>query len=347
MNAVPSRRSFLTAALAVGVLAPVAPAAAAQRPRTASRFAEGHRFSLTILQTNDFHGHLRETVVGQAGQLHENNVAKYATLIEQVRAQEENVLVLDGGDLFLRGEFETLQGQVETEILRMIRYDAMVIGNNDFRVPPAGTGTPETSFAQMQAYQRRLNFPILLGNVVHQDTGRLLRFAKASTLRNFRGVKVGVVGVTSMKPELRGWPDVEGLDFIDPVEALEGGLMADAQRISDIQVVLSHAGNPDDHRIAKVPGVSAVIGADTHKIIRTPETEVSPDGHLVPITQAGGEQEHYLGRLDLTFQMRSGRFVLVEHSGFLYEDLSGVAEDPSIVALIERYRALLATDAAA
>lgn len=347
MNTVPSRRSFLTAALAVSVLAPMAPASAAPRSRSASRFAEGHRFPLTILQTNDFHGHLRESVLGQNGQPHENNVAKYATLIERVRSQEENVLVLEGGDLFLRGEFETLQGQVETEILRMIRYDAMVIGNNDFRVHPAGTGTSQTSFAQMQAYQRRLNFPILLGNVVDEQTGKLLRFAKPSTLRNFRGVKVGVVGVTSMKPELRGWKDVEGWDFIDPVEALEGGLMADAQKFSDIQVVLSHAGNPDDHRIAKVPGVSAVIGADTHKIIRTPETELNPDGHLVPITQAGGEQEHYLGRLDLVFEVQGGRFVLVEHSGFLYEDLTAVAEDPEIVALIERYRALLATDAAA
>ncbi len=334
-----SRRRLLLSAAAVGVLTPATQAAAAPN---GAKHAEGRRFPLTILQTNDFHGHLREVVAGQDGQPHENNVAKYATLIDRVRAEEDNVLVLDGGDLFLRGEFQSLQGALETQILKAIGYDATVIGNNDFRVPPAGSGTRESSYEQMKDYQRTLNFPILLGNVIDTGTGKLLPFAQARTTRNYRGTKVGVVGVTSMKPELRGWPDVADLDFIDPVEALEGGLVAESEKFSDITVVLSHAGNDDDHRIARVAGVDAVIGADTHKIIRTPETELNPEGHLVPITQAGGEQEHYLGRLDLVFEVRGGRYVLMEHTGFLYEDLSDVAEDPEIVALIDEYRALVA-----
>ena len=37
---------------------------------------------------------------------------------------------------------------------------------------------------------------------------------------------MGIVGVTSVKPEQREWEDVATLDFIDPVEALEGGRRA-------------------------------------------------------------------------------------------------------------------------
>lgn len=298
-----SRRRLLgTVAASTSLLGAGAatPALAPPGAGTGALLAEGRTFRLTIMQTNDLHGHLQEVVETADGRRHENNVAKYATLIDQVRAEEENVLVLDGGDLFLRGEFE-----------------------------------------QLKDYQRTLNFPILCGNVVHEDNGKLLPFAEAATAVTFAGVKVSVVGVTSMKPELREWEDVAGLDFIDPVEALEGGLLAEATQRSHMTVVLSHAGNDDDHRIAKLGGVDVVLGADTHKIIRTPETEVNAEGRIVPITQGGGEQEHYLTRLDLEFVVREGKYVLERLDGRLYEDLSGVEEDPRVVATIEKYRGML------
>ena len=342
MHDLTRRRLLGTVAASTSLLAAGAAAPALAAPGgNGAKLAEGRTFRLTILQTNDLHGHLQEVVETADGRRHENNVAKYATIIDQVRAEEENVLVVDGGDLFLRGEFEQFQGALETEILKEIGYAATVIGNNDFRVFPAGEGTAESSYEQLKDYQRTLNFPILCGNVVYEETGKLLPFAKGSITENFQGVKVAVVGVTSMKPEARGWADVDGLDFIDPVEALEGGLLADASEKAHVNVILSHAGNPDDHRIAKVGGVDVVLGADTHKIIRTPETEVNADGNVVPITQGGGEQEHYLTRLDLEFVVTGGEYVLDSFDGYLYEDLSGVEEDPRVVAIIEKYRGML------
>ncbi|MDQ7861928.1 hypothetical protein RCO48_15980 [Peribacillus frigoritolerans] len=72
------------------------------------------------------------------GTVHHNSVAKYATIIESVRNEEENVLLVDGGDVFLRGEFQAGQGELETSLLKALDYDAMALGNNDFRVYPAG-----------------------------------------------------------------------------------------------------------------------------------------------------------------------------------------------------------------
>ena len=293
-------------------------------------------FELTILQTNDLHGHLEEILTLAGGRVHENNVAKYATLIDQVRATEENVLVVDGGDVFLRGEFEAYQGALETQILKRIKYDAMVLGNNDFRVPPAGTGTAADTYEQLKDYQRTVNFPILLGNVVDEQTGKYLPYTQPYKVFSYKGIKVGLIGVTSMKPEQRGWADVAGMDFIEPTQALPG-LIAEVSPKSDVNVILSHAGNPEDHNIAKLAGIDAVIGADTHKVIRTPETQVNAEGNIVPITQAGGEQEHYLGRLDLTFSFVNGEYVLTSHSGFLY-DLDGVRPDQRILDLIASYR---------
>lgn len=297
---------------------------------------EGERFELTILQTNDLHGHLDDLTTRKDGTTHHNSIAKYATIIESVRNEEENVLLVDGGDVFLRGEFQAGQGELETSILKALDYDAMVLGNNDFRVYPAGEGTPESRYEQLKDYHRNVNFSILTGNVIDKRTGKYIQNVKPWKSFNFKGIKVGMIGLTSMKPELRGWNDVADLDFIEPLEALNT-LLPKMSEKSDINIVLSHAGNDEDHQLAKVPGVSAVLGADTHKIIRTPEYEFNGES-MVPITQGGGEQEHYLGRLDLTFKVVDREMKLIDSDGFLY-DITNVPADPEVQAMIDNYRA--------
>ena len=300
------------------------------------KLKKGETFELTILQTNDLHGHLDDIITLKDGTVHENSIAKYATIIEDVRNEEENVLLVDGGDVFLRGEFQAGQGELETSLLKALDYDAMALGNNDFRVYPAGEGTPDSRYEQLKDYHRNVNFPILTGNVIDRETGKYIQNVKPWKGFTFDGVKVGMIGLTSMKPEIRGWNDVADLDFIEPVEALNA-LLPEVSEKSDINIVLSHGGNTEDHKLAQVPGVSAVIGADTHKVIETPEYEFNGEV-MVPITQAGGEQEHYLGRLDLTYEVVDGKMTLVESDGFLY-DITNVPADPEIQAIIDNYRA--------
>ena len=304
--------------------------------RCRENLKEGEKFELTILQTNDLHGHVDDYITLNDGTVHHNSIAKYATIIEHVRDEEENVLLVDGGDIFLRGEFQGGQGELETSLLKAMDYDAMVIGNNDFRVYPAGEGTPDSRYEQLKDYHRNVNFPILTGNVIVKETGKYIQNVEPWKSFTFDGVKVGMIGLTSMKPEIRGWNDVADLDFIEPLEALKA-LLPEVSEKSDINIVLSHAGNPEDHNLAQVPGVSAVLGADTHKVIKTPEYEFNGEV-MVPITQAGGEQENYLGRLDLTYKVVDGKMKLVESDGLLY-DVTNVPADPEIKAIIDDYRA--------
>ncbi|WHY00311.1 metallophosphoesterase [Neobacillus sp. DY30] len=328
------RKNVLTSCFSLAMAA-----ALVATPLTAGaegKLKEGDQFELTILQTNDLHGHLDDILTLDDGTVHHNSIAKYATIIENVRNVEENVLLVDGGDVFLRGEFQAGQGELETSLLKAMDYDAMVLGNNDFRVYPAGEGTPDSLYDQLKNYHRNVNFPIVTGNVIDRETGKYIQNVKPWKGFTFNGIQVGLIGLTSMKPEIRGWNDVADLDFIEPVEALEA-LLPEVSAKSDINIVLSHAGNPEDHNLAKVPGVSAVLGADTHKVIKTPEYEFNGEV-MVPITQAGGEQENYLGRLDLTFEVVDGQMKLVESDGFLY-DVTNVSEDPKIQAIINDYRA--------
>ena len=53
-----------------------------------------------------------------------------------------------------------------------------------------------------------------------------------------------------------------------------------------------------------------------------------------PIVQAGGEQDQYLGRLDLSFTYQDGAWVLDDFEGSLY-DLEGVEADEEIQSMID------------
>lgn len=70
------RRSRSHRLLAAGAAAP----ALAAPGGNGAKLAEGRTFRLTIMQTNDLHGHLQEVVETADGRRHENDVAKHSTL---------------------------------------------------------------------------------------------------------------------------------------------------------------------------------------------------------------------------------------------------------------------------
>ena len=65
-----------------------------------------------------------------------------------------------------------------------------------------------------------------------------------------------------------------------------------------------------------------------------------------PITQNGGEENHFLGRLDLVFKNINGEMVLHDFDGYLY-DLSLVKGDEKIQSIIDKYRTLQKANKAA
>ena len=118
-----------------------------------SNLKEGDFYTLTILHTNDIHGHVED-------------LPEYSTLIKQARENTKNLLVLEGGDIFARGEFGIFKGVAEMSMLNEMGYDAWVIGNNDFRIPINGK-LPENDDILNNLIQLS-NHPTLCGNVVYR-----------------------------------------------------------------------------------------------------------------------------------------------------------------------------------
>ncbi|MCL2053639.1 MAG: metallophosphoesterase [Oscillospiraceae bacterium] len=272
-------------------------------------------FKLTILHTNDLHGRLE-------------NVAQYYTIIEQVRQDEPNVLLLDGGDLYRRGPYEHLNGAVEVEIMNAMGYEAVAFGNNEFPF-----NDEELYDLSEHTILKNAEFPVLLGNVTLD--GEYIEGTEPYIILEYdingEPVKIAVIGVTSMKPLDRDFDITKRVVFSEPDKALDA-LTEKTKPLSDIQIALSHAGLDTD---LLMRGVSAIVGADTHTKLESPMVITDGD-RLIPVVQAGGELDNYLGRLELYFEQADGEWVLVDFDGYLYS-LEGVEANPEILAILEKY----------
>lgn len=281
---------------------------------------EGDTYQLSIIHNNDIHGRL-------------DRLPQFKTLIDEAREETDNLLVLNGGDIFLRGPHQDQQGIPEMSILNEMGYDCWVPGNNDFRVPPEG-GDTEAGNKQIQDLVALSKAPTLCANVTMKDTGKLIDNIDPYTIKEVGGLDIGIIGVTSMKPQEREWEEVSDKTFESGEIAVER-VVKEISSDTDINIVLSHTGLAVDTKIANVEGVSAVIGADDHYIITNPIYYPGDNGSKsTPIVQAGGEQDQYLGRLDLDFTYTEGEWTLSDFDGYLY-DLEGVEADEEIQAMID------------
>lgn len=297
---------------------------AAGIPVCAEEAKEGDTYELSIVYDNDIHGRLER-------------LPQFKTLIDEAREETDHLLVLNGGDIFLRGELQEQQGIPEMNILNAIGYDAWVLGNNDFRVPTEG-GTIEEGNEQLQNLISLCEFPTLCANVTMKDTGEYIDNVDPYIIKEVGDLKIGIIGVTSLKPQNREWEEVSDKVF-ESGEITVESLMEEVAPQTDINIVLSHTGLAVDTKIANVAGVSAVIGADDHYIITNPIYYPGDDGFKsTPILQGGGEQDQYLGRLDLVYKYEDGAWTLDDFEGYLY-DLDGVEGDQEIQDMIDAYQA--------
>ena len=74
---------------------------------SAEEAKEGDTYELSIVYDNDIHGRLER-------------LPQFKTLIDEARKEVDNLLVLNGGDIFLRGELQDQRGIPEMNILNEI-----------------------------------------------------------------------------------------------------------------------------------------------------------------------------------------------------------------------------------
>ncbi len=258
--------------------------------------APGVEHHLTILSTNDEHGHpvafFNYPAPGQGG------LPAQATYVKLVRAANKNVLVLSAGD-FNTGRPESNFFKAEPDIIGMnyIGYDALTMGNHEFDPSPE----------EMQKQISESDFPWLCANVV-KENGDYIDNVKPYIIKDYGTFKVAVFGLMTTETEKTGNPNnIKGYVFKDEVEVAQK-LVPELKKKADIVIALVHMGIYDNtdtgskRLAAEVPGIALVVDGHTHTKVTEPIWVVNKvSGKKVPIVQAKC-WGLYVSKTDLTFK---------------------------------------------
>ncbi len=310
------------------------------------RFVSAQQVSLTILHTNDTHGHLLpfsypSTVAPGSEQaaMQERKdiggIARRATLVKRLRAQLEprgtTVWLVDVGDFSDGTSFSTeYQGEADVAAMNAAGYSFGTLGNHEFNYP----------LSRLKTLLRQFTFPVLCANAVENATGRTL--TQASLVRELGPMKLGIFGITAR--EVGGYragkDGVSVLEEIDTARRMVNTLRTRA----DIVIALSHAGRKMDEQIGEaVEGLDVIVGGHSHSrlaagqfVWRTQELKAEEVNGtiIVQAYQWGGE----LGRLDLLFDRDSrGSWHVERWRARLLPITPGIPDDEAVAAVVDRY----------
>ncbi|RYF10031.1 MAG: twin-arginine translocation signal domain-containing protein, partial [Flavobacteriales bacterium] len=103
----------------------IAGAAVALSINSLDAFASGRLQKLTVLHTNDVHSRIEPFPMDGSRNQGLGGTARRAALIKKIRAEQDNVLLLDAGDIFQGTPyFNKYGGELEIKLMSQMGYDA-------------------------------------------------------------------------------------------------------------------------------------------------------------------------------------------------------------------------------
>ncbi|MDR7071398.1 bifunctional metallophosphatase/5'-nucleotidase [Fictibacillus barbaricus] len=270
--------------------------------------------TITILHTNDLHGHY-EFALRQAAFIKKRK--------KELHAQNENVLLLDGGDHMDMSMNECLatEGYIHLDMLAATEYDAMAVGNNEL------LRLPKQKIRKLSSDSK---VPWLLLNLEEPDGSSIGGTKETLILEKGEHLKIGLFSATDQFEDL--YENKHGFRNRDTLSAIKAGVASLKENGANLIIFLSHLGYKADLEIApQVSGeIDVIIGAHSHTVLQKPE--VVSD---VIIVQAGCYGQ-YVGELKLTVDIENKK--VLNHSGHLNEISLEDECDPELKEVMEKGR---------
>lgn len=310
---------FLKRGVALALLA-----AFALTTQPAQAYEKDKTYKITILHTNDHHGHFWRSEYGEYG------LAAQKTLVDSIRkevAQEGgSVLLLSGGDINTGVPESDLQdAEPDFRGMNLIGYDAMAVGNHEF-------DNPLTVLRQQEKWAK---FPFLSANIYQKSTGE--RLFKPWAIFTRQDIKIAVIGLTTDDTAKIGNPEYfTDIEFRKPAEEAKVVIQElNMNEKPDVIIATTHMGHYDngDHG-SNAPGdvemarslpagsLEMIVGGHSQdpvcmasenkkQVNYVPGTPCAPDKQNgIWIVQAH-EWDKYVGRAD--FEFRNGEMKMVNY----------------------------------
>lgn len=252
---------------------------------------------ITILHTNDVHSHIDPFPVDHPRNPNMGGAARRAAIIENIRKEEEHVLLLDAGDIFQGTPyFNFYGGELEFKLMSMMQYDLATIGNHDF----------DNGIDGLYAQLPHAKFEFVSANYDFKNTV-LDSHVKPYKIFNKGGIKIGVFGLGI---ELEGLVDKKAYKetvYHNPIEvAQDMARILKHNKKCDLVICLSHLGfsyKNEPNKVSdldlakKTKNIDLIIGGHTHTFLEKPVIQKNSEGKEVMINQVGCYGIN-LGRVD-------------------------------------------------
>ncbi|EIZ8990269.1 bifunctional UDP-sugar hydrolase/5'-nucleotidase [Cronobacter sakazakii] len=290
----------------------------------ASAWEQDKTYNITILHTNDHHGHFWRNEYGEYG------LAAQKTLVDSVRrevtAQGGSVLLLSGGDINTGVPESDLQdAEPDFRGMNLIGYDAMAVGNHEFDNP----------LSVLRQQEKWAKFPLLSANIYQKSTNE--RLFKPWAIFKPQGIKIAVIGLTTDDTAKIGNPEYfTDIEFRKPADEAKLVIQELQQNEKpDVIIAATHMGHydngnhgsnaPGDVELARALPAGAltmIVGGHSQdpvcmasenkkQVDYVPGTPCAPDRQNGTWIVQAHEWGKYVGRAD--FQFRNGEMKLVRY----------------------------------
>ena len=332
-----NRKDFLrkVGAATIGLgLAPITSFAITDEGRAAemdksSTVKNGKAQKITLLHTTDIHGQINvhDEFFWEDGKpvfKKRGGFSHLKTMINGLRKNNPNSLLLDGGDCFQGSGLASLtEGRALIPLMNNLNYDLVLPGNWEV------VYGKKMLLKDLGGYNARK----ICANMFDDDTAGELLFPPYSIFY-IGGIKIGFIGYNDPLTPIRQAPDYsKGIRFTEPEKNIARYVkVLKEQEQCKLVFVMSHMGLAQQLNLASQPyaeGVDYILGADTHERIREPLK-----GKYSKVTEPGAFAS-FIGKLDLVIE---NGVVKDESYELLEVDPAKYKEDKEMKELITRLR---------
>lgn len=216
-------------------------------------------YEVVIGHMNDTHGRVKE------GKYDGMGFARVSTVMNEVRAAEENVLFLDAGDTLHGTTFATLsQGESIVKLLNAMELDVLSPGNHDFNYGKE----------RLKELAEMADFDVVSANVVDKKGNH---YFNPYVIKEMEGVRVGIFGLATPETAYKTNPkNVEGITFGSPIEYAEKTVAKLKEEGADLIVAVCHLGIDESTKeqyqsigvVKAVDGIDILVDGHSHTALQ-------------------------------------------------------------------------------
>lgn len=270
--------------------------------------------TVTVLITADIHGHI-EAYKPSGANYFIGGITKIVDYVKKMRERQPDLLMLDIGDAPYNTNVANLfEGEPVINIMNMMGYDAMVLGNHDFDFP----------FNVMERNAGLANFPFLSANTYHN--AGYPDFLSPYVFVEVDGIEFAIVGLTDDTSAWYTHPrNVVGITFMDHFDAAKR-YVDEVKDEADVVIGLVHCHGDNGKIASQTEGFDFVLGGG-NDIVAFPKK--MGDSYLV----SAGKHAEMVGQLNINFWNDSP-------VGFNFSNVfmsQNLPEDPAAKLIADKY----------